>query len=103
VPAVLPILSPSITIAPPAPQEKLMNTTRPAGLPFAALAAAAFAAVLCTGVLVTGVSQLAGQRSAPVYAAVQAVPVVTLERVVIRARRSAPVAQADADRAPAKG
>lgn len=78
-----------------------MNTTRPAGLPFAALAAAAFAAVLCTGVLVSGVSQLAAQRSAPVYAAVQPAPVVTLERVVIRARRSAPLAQAGADCAPA--
>lgn len=78
-----------------------MNTTRPAGLPFAALAAAAFAAVLCTGVVVTGVSQLAGQRSAPVYAAVQAVPVVTLERVVIRARRSASLAQTDIACAPA--
>lgn len=80
-----------------------MNTIRPASLSLAALAAAAVAAVLCTGVLVGGVSQLAGQRSAPVYAAVQAAPVVTLERVVIQARRGAPVAQAEADRAPVKG
>ncbi len=80
-----------------------MNTTRPAGLSFAALAAAAFVAVLCGGALVGGVTQLAGQRSAPVYAAVQAAPVITLERVVIRARRSPGVAQADSDRAPTGG
>lgn len=74
-----------------------MNTPRPAGLSSAALATAALAAVLCTAALVGGVSQLATQRSAPVYAAVQAAPVVTLERVVIRARRLAAIAQAGAD------